>query len=136
MPTLKANFAGISTEFVDLNEGDYRVKINEIESGNTKENNLPQLIFKLEVISGPQEGKKINDFVTLVQKDSKINEIGYGRVKAYAIACLGEEAGSGEEIDTDQLRGGTCLIVVQKKTRKDKPNDPPRSQVTKVLPIN
>ena len=116
MAKLEANFSEISMDFEPLPNGSYRVKILDIKEGETKENKLPSLSFELEVTEGEFAGRKLFDFVTLQQKDGAINKIGYGRVRAFAQAVLGEEAAAGSSIDTDELKGNICEVVVEINT--------------------
>lgn len=136
MPKINADFSKIATDFENLPEDSYRVLIEEIEEGETNENKLPQLKFKLKVMEGPMEGKTITDFVVLKQNDGKVNNIGLGRIRAYAQAILGEEAAAGDSIDTDELRGGSCTITVKHRTYKDKKSGEEKvsADIKKVLP--
>lgn len=136
MPKLEADFSQISSSFENLPEGEHRAQIEEIEETTTKENSLPALNFRLKVTEGEAEGKLGFDFVTLKKKDGKRNDIGYGRVKAYAEAILGEEkANDPSGIDTDELKGGTCIIVVKHESYTTKDNTQgTRAKIAKVLP--
>jgi hypothetical protein len=118
MPRLEADFSGISTSFEAIPDDTYRVKIGEIEEKTTKESQLPALNFSLEVTEGPFAGRVVFDFVTLKTKQGTRNDIGYGRVKAYAEAILGKDAANGGGIDTDELKGGTCEVVITKESFK------------------
>lgn len=136
---LEADFSTISTDFEPLPNDSYRVKLLQITQGETKENKLPSLNIELEVTEGNFAGRKLFDFVTLKQKDGKRNDIGYGRVKAYAVAILGEEEGNAGSIDTDALHGGMCEVVVEINVY-DKPAEKGGGQgknnkIVKVLPI-
>lgn len=137
MPKLEADFGKISHEYQAIPDADYRVTIDEIKETETRENKLPQLEFHLKVAEGEYEGRKLTDFVILKQNDGKVNEIGLGRVKAYAIAVLGEEAANGSAIDTDELRGGSCIVVVKSRTYEKKDKSQGTSQdIKKVLPVS
>jgi hypothetical protein len=141
MPRLDADFSAISSSFEPLAPGDYRARVVEIKDGATKKNNLPQLTFSLEVTDGEFVGRKITDFVVLKQNDGKVNNIGLGRVKAYAEAILGAEAANGNSIDTDELVGGECILVVSSRTYEKKNEDgssggqATSSDIKKVLPV-
>lgn len=117
-PRLEADFSGISTSFEALPDNTYRLKILNIEEKETAVSKLPALNFSLEVTEGEFTGRRLFDFVTLKNKDGKRNDIGYGRVKAYAEAVLGKEAANGGAIDTDELKGGTCEAVVVRESYK------------------
>lgn len=133
---LEADFTKISTEFESLPEGDYNVVVDDIEEGESGDNKLPQLVFMLEVTDGDYAGRKIRDYVTLKTNKGARNDIGYGRVKAYAQAILGDDAGNGENIDTDDLKKGSCTIVVKEETYKDKKaggEEKKASRIKKVL---
>lgn len=136
MPRLEADFEKISTSFESLPAGEYRVQIEDIVEGETKKK-IPQLMFKLVVTEGEKEGGVITDFVTLKQHDGKVNKVGLGRIKAYAEAILGVEAANGSAIDTDDLKGGTCMIVVAERTYEatDGSGQKTSSDVKKVLPV-
>lgn len=132
------NWTAISKEFEDLPEGDYNVVIDEIVEGTTKENQLPSLEFKLLVTDGEKEGRRKSDFVTLLQKDGKRNDIGYGRVRAYYEAVHGEGTlADGEEMDTDSLLKGSCTIVIKHKADTGPKAEPGkmRANVAKILPL-
>lgn len=139
MPRLEADFSQISSSFENLPEGDYRVVIEDIEESTTKENNLPALMFKLKVTEGPQEGKYAFDHVTLKKRDGKRNDIGYGRVKAYAEATMGKEYANSGAIDTDELKGNVCIIIVKHESFAKKNPDgtsgeqETRAKIAKVL---
>lgn len=138
MPKLQADFEKISTSFETLPAGTYRARIDDIVEGETKENKIPQLMFKLIVTEGDKADSVITDFVTLKTREGKVNKVGYGRVKAYGEAILGVEAANGDEIDTDDLKGGVCEIVVSERTyeAKDGSGQKTSSDIKKVLPIN
>lgn len=133
-PRITHNFATTSTEFQPLPEDTYIGTVTDIEESLTKENQLPMLTFSLEVSEGEFTGRKVKDFVTLTEKNGKVNEVGMGRIKAYAIAALGEEAGNAEEIDTDALKDSTVTFVIKHEERKDKKGEISQ-RVAKVLPV-
>lgn len=118
---LQADFSKISTDFEPLPAGVYRVKIEEQEDGQSKENKYPQINFGLVVQEGEFKGRKLFDSVTLQMKDKKTQQVvantfGLGRIKAYAIAILGEEAGNSNAIDTDAFKGSIVDVVVSIET--------------------
>lgn len=135
---LEADFSKISTDFEPVPTDTYRVKVTKIEAKETQENKLPSLNIELEIISGDFSGRKLFDFVTLKQKDGKRNDVGYGRVRAYTIAILGEEAGAAGAIDTDALLNGSCDAVVTIETYTKKPEkgggEGRQNRISKVLP--
>ena len=137
-PVLDADFSKISTDFEPVPADVYRSKIVKIESVETKENKLPALNIELEIMAGDFAGRKLFDFVTLKQKDGKRNDVGYGRIKAYAIAILGEEAANSGAIDTDALVGGSCdcVVEVEKYAKKAEKGggEGTRNKVAKILP--
>ena len=137
MPKLQADFSKISSSFESLPAGSYRARIDDITEGETKENKIPQITFKLVVTEGDMENRVITDFVTLKTKEGKRNDIGYGRVKAYAEAIMGEEYANSGELDTDDLKGGTVEIVVAERTyeAKDGSGQKTSSDIKKVLPV-
>lgn len=134
MPKLQANFEKISTEFEAVPPGEYRAVVEEIEESKTRKNQLPQLVIKNKVTEGEFEGRIITDFVTLQTNEGKKNDIGYGRIKAYAIAVNGEEAGNGEEIDTDDFLHGTVTLVVVPDIYEKNGEQVQSSKISKVLP--
>lgn len=142
---VEADFDKISTEYQQLPGGTYKCNIVDVEVGETKENKLPMLTFNLQTVEAVKQGdeevpagRTINDFVTLKNKDGKRNEIGLGRLKAYAIAVLGEEQANGGAIDTDALKGGQCLIIVKRETYTPKDSNEQKisSKIAKVLPVS
>lgn len=139
---LEANFTKISTEFQDLDDGEYIGTVESVEYSETKENKLPMLTYDLKVTSGQNPdmvGRSKKDFVVLKQKDGKNNDVGLGRIKAYEIARAGEAAGNSDSIDTDLHKNISVRFVVTSKMEKDRnaPNGPEvkRSQIAKVLPV-
>lgn len=134
---LEADFSKISTDFEALPNNVYRVKIMELTEGETKENKLPSLSFEHEVQEGEFKGRKLFDFVTLKQKDGKPNNIGLGRVKAYAAAILGDEAANAGAIDTDAFKGSIVEVVVEIETYTKTPEkgggEGKRNKIVKVL---
>lgn len=136
MPTLKANFSEISSSYEALpQDTPFKVTIDKVEAGKTKQAQLDQLVFELTVME-PAEfvGRKIFDFVTLEKKDHTPNNIGYGRVKAYTEAVLGDDAANGEEIDTDALVGNACTVILKNRQYEQNGEQKVASDVAKVLP--
>lgn len=134
---LEADFSKISTDFEPVPAGAYRVKILSLEEAESKENKLPGLNFELEVTEGEHAKRKLFDSVWLKQKDGKPNNIGLGRIKAYAAAILGEEAANGGAIDTDSFAGSIVEVVVEVETYTKPPEkgggEGKRNKIAKVL---
>lgn len=135
---LEADFTKISTEFEQLPDGEYIVVVDDIEEGESSENKLPQLNIALEVTEGEYEGRKITDFVTLRTTKGKRNDIGFGRIKAYQEAIHGLGSADSGDIDTDELKKGTVLIVVKQEPYVDKKTKETKvgARIKKVLPVN
>lgn len=134
MPRIEADFSGISSSFEALAAGEYIVKIDDIEESETKENKLPQMVFKMSVQEGDKKDSVIFDYVTLKQNDGKVNKIGLGRIKAYAEAILGEAAANDTSgIDTDELKGGRCQIIVESRTYEKDGAQQTGNKIKKVL---
>lgn len=132
---IQEDFSKIAMDFEPLPADSYKVRIAEIEEGETQENKLPKLNFKLEVTEGEYEGRIIFDSVVLKQKDGAVNKIGLGRVRAYTAATLGDEAAAGGEIDTDELKGNTCEVVVTQRKWEADGKSGVQNEVKKVLPL-
>lgn len=116
MPRISENFSDIkaNASFEAIPPGEYTATIMEKpEHGETKQNSLPQVTFQLEVAEGEHQGAKLFDYVVLRTNKGQPNKIGLGRIKAYAIAALGEEAANSPDgIDTDDLEGATVRVEV------------------------
>lgn len=116
MPKITADFSTINenASFDALPAGEYRGVLAKPVHGTTKKSGLPQVQFEIDVLE-PAEfaGRKLFDFVTLQTNKGQPNAIGLGRVKAYAIAALGEDAANNPDgIDTDDLEGANVSLDV------------------------
>lgn len=142
---LEANFTNISTEFQDLEDGEYIGVVEDVEDKETEEDKLPMSVYTIKVTSvvGNVDPKQIGrikkDYVTVMNKDGTKNEMNLGRIKAYEIAGFGEAAGNSDSIDNARHKGINVRFVVQSKMQKDKknPSAPPtkRANIVKVLPV-
>lgn len=135
MPKLVADFTKISSSFENWPEGDYRVRVKDVEEGKTK-TNKPQITVILECTEGDKAGQEIRDFLTMTKDDGKPNNVSLGRIKAYAEAILGDEAANNPEgIDTDDFKGGDCIILVKHKkdTRPGAGENDMQMKIDKVL---
>ena len=136
MPRIQEDFSAISSSFEPLPAGDYRVRVTKIEEGETRDNKLPQVTIELTVLEGALEKRTMTDFVTLKTNKGEKNKIGLGRIKAYAEAILGEErANDTSGIDTDELNGGECIIVVKDDTYEQDGVQKHTTKIKKVLPV-
>lgn len=133
---IEADFTQISTEFTPIPASDqpYSFVLEEIEEGETKETKLPQLIFKSKVTAGEHKDRVYQDFVVLKQKDGKANNIGLGRVKAYAEAILGKETANGSELNTDDLKGGAFLGLIKDDSYEKNGETKKTTRLVKILP--
>lgn len=130
---LEADFTKISTEYVPPVAGDYQMVVEDIEEGKTN-SGLPQLVFTNKIVGGEYEGRTIKDFVVLQQKNGKVNDIGYGRVKAYAEAILGKEAANGGELNTEDLKGGAFTGVLKDDSYEKDGETKKTVRLNKILP--
>ena len=138
MPRIQEDFSKISTEFEQLPPGEYRMAIDEIEEQTAEDADNPALIFKSVVTEGDKAESVCWDYVYLKTNKGKKNKIGLGRLKAYAVAILGEEAANNAEgYDTDDLLKGTFLGVIEQETyeKKDGSGQATASRLKKVLPV-
>lgn len=134
---IEADFTQISTEFTPLPASDepYAFVLEEIEEGQTKGTPpLPQLIFKSKVKSGEHANRVYNDYVILKTKEGKANNIGLGRVKAYAEAILGKETANGSELNTDDLKGGSFLGLIKDDSYEKDGKTMKTTKLVKILP--
>lgn len=120
MARIEADFTNISSSFEPVPDDTYRAKIVEIKDDKPSSGGLPQVMFELDIVEGPMEGRKLFDFCILKQNDGQPNKVGLGRIKAYAEAILGDEAAAGAAIDTDELKGGVVDVVTKQRTYKKK----------------
>lgn len=131
---LEADFTKISTEYVPPVAGDYPMVIEDIEEGKTN-SGLPQLVFTNKITGGGEyDGRTIKDFVVLQTKQGKVNEIGYGRVKAYAEAILGKESANGGELNTEDLKGGAFTGVLKDDSYEKEGETKKTVRLVKILP--
>ena len=117
-PRIEGDFSTISSSFEPFPDGEFRFRIEDVESGETQKNKLPQLQIKMVCVDDRPEfdGKPYTHFIVLKQNDGKVNRVGLGQVKAYAEALLGEEAANSPDgIDPDEFKGGEVLLSL--KTR-------------------
>lgn len=134
---IEADFSQISTEFTPLPASDepYAFVLEEIEEGQTKGTPpLPQLIFKSKVTAGEHTNRMYNDYVVLKTKDGKANNIGLGRVKAYAEAILGKETANGAALNTDDLKGGSFQGLIKADSYEKDGKTVPTTRLVKILP--
>ena len=134
MAVMKANFANIAMDYEPLPAGDYRVRIEEAEDGQTS-TNKEKTSIKLVVTEGEHEGRVLYENLVWSTDKGDLNKVSLGRLRAYATAILGEEAASGAELDTADLVGGICTVVLKLKTRvrKDTGESVTENQIAKVL---
>lgn len=135
---IEADFSQISHEFQHLEDGEYQVTIEKIEEGETRDSKLPTVtvVSRINDPNHPdRENFPVYDRITLRTKKGEPNRIGLGHLKAYAIATLGEEqANSPEGIDTDEMIGAACILVIKQRSYKQDGEDRLTNDVKKVLP--
>lgn len=131
---IEANFEQISTEFQPIPAGEYTFKIEKIEEGETKENKLPMLTVISKIQGGDLNGREVRDFVTLLTKEKKPNEVGLGRIKAYTEAILGKESANGKTIDTSDLLNGTFKGIMKDDSYEKDGKTIPTTKLAKILP--
>ena len=123
MPMLEKDFSQVTIGFEPLPDGDYLATIDSIKEDKTKESQLDEVIFEL-TITGNEEynGRKLFDYCVLKTKKGEDNNAGWGRVKEYAIAALGEERANAKNLNTDEMIGSTVTLVVKQESypKKDK----------------
>lgn len=141
MPVVKPtkSWTDISTEFQSLPAGEYHFKIVEIEEGETKKNSLPQVQIKSEILSGELAGRSIVDFIVLATNKGGDNDVGFGKLKQYAIAVHGEDVVEDPdfELNTDDLINGEFLGQVKARRFKKEGEDEftESSELKRVLPL-
>ena len=138
MPKITEDFSKISSSMEPLPEGEYRLRLEEIEEPEVEAGRNPPLIFKSVVTEGEHTDRQCWDYVYLAKNDGEKNKIGLGRVKAYAEAILGKEAANATDgFDTDDLLKGEFTGVMKARTYEDKTTKEQKSTVElkKVLPV-
>lgn len=148
MSLIQADFSKISSSSEPLPDGEYRMRLEEIEDQSADEQVAAEkaaagkqcaLVFKSVVTEGEHVDRQVWDFVYLQTNEGKPNKMGLGRVKAYAEALLGAEAANNPAgIDTDDLPiGGEFIGFMKTKIQKNKETGEkePRSQLAKLLPV-
>jgi hypothetical protein len=134
VPKILGDFSKISSTYEMLPENEYRVRLDDVEEA-TSSGGLPQVNFKLVVLEGDKAEQQVTDFLTLKNNDGKVNKVTQSRIKAYAEAILGDEAANNPEgIDTDDLKGGVCIILIKHESYTKKDGTPgTAARITKVL---
>lgn len=116
----KKAWTDISTEYVPPDEGEQPARIVEVTSGKTKKNNLEQLTIKCEIDNPGHDdhGKPVFDFIVLETNKGGDNDVGYGKVKQYVEAILGEEVANDPEfeLDTDDFLNGEVVIQIKHRS--------------------
>jgi hypothetical protein len=134
MTRIAADFSTISHEFTPMPNDDYICIVDTVEEGKTKGNPDPKtglpksikdqvhFIYKVKDSSKPDfEDREIHDFLVLQKDNGQPNKISLGRIKAVAIAVLGEvAANSPDGIDPQELKGGTVLVTTRLEPYKKK----------------
>lgn len=137
MAIMKAEggFDKIAMDFEPLPADSYRVNVAGCEDKQTS-TKKDQTSIKLEVTEGEFAGRILFDNLVWTKDDGTPNKVSLGRLRAYTEAIHGAAAAAVEELDTDALVGGSCIVVVQLKTekRKDTGNVETKNRIAKVLP--
>lgn len=115
---IQADFSAISHEFVPIPPGDVVCVVDQVEEGTKNDKPQVHIVSKVKDPSKPElEGREVHEFLVLTTNDGKPNKIALGRIKAYAIAILGEEAANSKEgIDPMDLKGGTVGLTLEEGT--------------------
>lgn len=124
MPKVKASMADVSTEYVLIDPGTYRLRIKSIEE-EAKKSKAPKsgqeverttYIVKSVVVSDADGGtdhanKPIFDWINIHTKEGELNDISLANLKRYFEAIAPDSADS-EDADTDELINGEFMADV------------------------
>lgn len=112
MAKLNMDLSGVKEEtssaFSLVPAGDYEVKVVSADVKETKSGGAG-LILGLEILSGDQSGKKIKDFINIVNSNVDAERIGKQRLKL--IAMLVGVKNPNKVADTDELLTGKPVVV-------------------------
>lgn len=150
MPKIPGNFAEVQTfqGFDPLPEGVYRARVEKVVE-KPSSTNKPMVEIEMVVTDSPADqqhiGKKIFDRIVLQKNDGSPSDIGFGQLKAYAVATVGEErANSAEGLDTDEWINGEVLVELAQRSYKrkvknaagqDEEKDAIGNEVKRILPV-
>ena len=124
MPIIEgADLSNVSTERELLPEGEYLFTI--LDSELSEDGN--SLIIKRRVEEAPPEGEKFVgqenwDWINIVDKQGKRNEIGYQTLKKYLEAVFGKGSDESNVADSDPLHGHQVRIYIEQKGSKKDPD--------------
>lgn len=113
--------------------GKYEATLTLVEEVTTKDTGKPMLKITFTLNSeGEHQGRKLITYIILPNEkdDDQQNNLNTNRIKRL-VTALKIELG-GDELETTDLIGRSCLIMVKTKV---KPNEPERNEVYDYIPM-
>lgn len=110
--------------FEPVPPGAYVCRIEKVEE-TTSNSGKPMIKFELKIMEPAEHADKpLFDNAVLVKDNGEPNKLGYGQVKAYAVAAYGEEwANNPAGYETEQLQGQIVMAEVGTRTYPAKNSD-------------
>lgn len=116
--TFDANQVDPSQPFEVIPAGSYRAQITASAMETTKNGNGQFLKIELEILDGPQAGRKLFDRLNLINPNAQAVEIAQRTLSAICHAV-----GTLTVTDSEQLHMRPMTIVVKVKPRADRPGE-------------
>lgn len=141
MGIINASLADVSTEFVPVEPGIYEFEIQEV-THDEKDGRTTVKIKSAITDEGEMQGRTITDRASLHKKDGSVNQFGLIQVKRYMEAVIGKEElaerlASGDQPDTQELKGGRFRGEVKIRSYKDEASGEDRqsNEFKAILPL-
>lgn len=116
MVALGGQYEGEESTFEPIPPGEYPMHITASEMVNTASGTGQYLKLEMEIIDGPQAGRKLTERLNLINPNAKAVEIAQRSLRGIVFAC-----GLGACQDSEQLHMRRMNVSVDVEERNDKP---------------
>jgi hypothetical protein len=134
MGKIKASLADVSTEFFPIDPGEYEMEVVKVEETTSEDGRTVYAIVSKVSDPGDFHGRQVWDRIHIHKKDGELNPVGLAQLKRYFEAVVGEERANSDDVDTDELIGGTFQAEVTIESYKDKQGKDRQNNRLRVFP--